>query len=95
MTNQSYLYNGHMLSHKRKQAKENKERKYEDDTKGILGSPPLNSLPFSLFISLSHQEKQADSPLLHHLYKGLPFSFSFHNSRIKPLEKITYSLILF
>ena len=74
MKNQSYVYNGHMLSRKRKQAKENQERKYEEDIKGILGSPPRNSLFSSLFISLSHQEDKSN---LLSLYKSLPFSFFF------------------
>ena len=53
MKNQSHFYNAHKLSYKRKQAKENKEGKYEKD-KGNprVTSPKLTPfLPFYFFVS--------------------------------------------
>ena len=84
MTNQSYLYNGHMLSHKRKQAKEKKKDNMRKTSKGSSGPLPETHsfFPF-LFLCLTKKNK----PNLFSLYKSLPFSFSFHNSQIKTLTK--------
>ena len=84
MKDQSYLYNSHMLSHKRKQAKEKKKDNMRKTSKGSSGPLPETHsfFPF-LFLCLTKKNK----PNLFSLYKSLPFSFSFHNSRIKPLTQ--------